>query len=111
MVIAITFAGSAIAALIFPWRRPEIYRASPIARYDIAGIPLITVAAAGFLVILGYALYEWFSNDIYGINDSGSLLYMGILYVIALAIYVGSRIWRRSQGIDMGMVHREIPVE
>jgi amino acid transporter len=111
MVIAITFAGSAIAALVFPWRKPEIYRASPIARYDVAGIPLITLAAAGFIVILGFALYEWFTNDLYGVNDSGSLIYMGILYLVALAIYVGSRFYRRSQGIDMGMVHREIPAE
>jgi hypothetical protein len=36
---------------------------------------------------------------------------MGSLYVLAIAIYGGSRIYRRSQGIDMRMVHSEIPVE
>jgi len=110
-VIAITFAGSAIAAMIFPWRRPDVYNASPIARYKVAGLPLITVAAFGFLVILGFALYEWFSNDLYAVNGRDTLLYMGSLYVLAIAIYVGSRIYRRSQGIDMRMVHSEIPVE
>ena len=110
-VIAITFAGSAIAAMIFPWRRPDIYNASPIARYKVAGLPLITVAAFGFLVILGFALYEWFSNDLYAVNGRDTLLYMGSLYVLAIAIYVGSRIYRRNQGIDMRMVHSEIPVE
>jgi hypothetical protein len=48
---------------------------------------------------------------VYGLNDSGSLIYMGILYVVALGIYVGSRVPRKRQGIDMGMVHREIPAE
>jgi amino acid transporter len=110
-VIAITFAGSAIAAMIFPWRRPDVYNASPIARYKVAGLPLITVAAFGFLVILGFALYEWFSNDLYAVNGRDTLLYMGSLYVLAIAIYGGSRIYRRSQGIDMRMVHSEIPVE
>jgi basic amino acid/polyamine antiporter, APA family len=110
-VIAITFAGSAIAAMIFPWRRPDVYNASPIARYKVAGLPLITVAAFGFLVILGFALYEWFSNDLYAVNGRDTLLYMGSLYVLAIAIYVGSRIYRRNQGIDMRMVHSEIPVE
>ena len=110
-VIAITFAGSAIAAMIFPWRRPDVYNASPIARYKVAGLPLITVAAFGFLVILGFALYEWFSNDLYAVNGRDTLLYMGSLYALAIAIYVGSRIYRRSQGIDMRMVHSEIPVE
>jgi basic amino acid/polyamine antiporter, APA family len=110
-VIAITFAGSAIAALIFPWRRPDVYNASPIARYKIAGLPLISVAAGAFLVILGFALYEWFTNDLYAVNDRNTLIYMGSFYVLALVIYFGSRLYRRNQGIDMRMVHSEIPVE
>ncbi len=113
-VIAITFAGSAIAALIFPWRKPEIYNASPIARYRIAGIPLITVAAAGFLLILGFAVYEWVTNAVYGIDWTTArhgFYYVGALYGIALAIYVVSWFYRRNQGIDMSRVHSEIPVE
>jgi basic amino acid/polyamine antiporter, APA family len=113
-VIAVTFAGSAIAAAVLPWRRPEIYNASPIARYNLAGIPLVTIAAAGFLVILGFAIYEWSTNAVYGIdwtNFRSSFYYMFALYGLALAIYVVSRVVRRSQGIDMSMVHREIPVE
>jgi predicted acyltransferase len=111
MVIAVTFTGSAVAAAILPWRKPEIYNASPIAKYRVAGLPLITVAALGFLVILGFAIYEWLTNDIYALNGSDSLIYMGILYAIALGIYLVSWLVRRSQGIDMSMVHREIPVE
>jgi APA family basic amino acid/polyamine antiporter len=110
-VIAITFAGSAIAALIFPWRRPDVYNASPIARYKVAGLPLISVAAGAFLVILGFALYEWFTNDLYAVNDRNTLIYMGSFYVLAIVIYFGSRFYRRNQGIDMRMVHSEIPVE
>jgi APA family basic amino acid/polyamine antiporter len=113
-VIAITFLGSAIAAAILPWRKPEIYNASPIGRYRVAGIPLITVAAAGFIVILGFAIYEWLTNSVYGIDfesHRGSFWYMLVLYGIALGIYLVSRFIRRSQGIDMSMVHREIPVE
>jgi APA family basic amino acid/polyamine antiporter len=111
LVIAITFTGSAIAAAVMPWRKPEIYNASPIARYRVLGVPLITVAACAFLVILGFALYEWFQNDIYGLNGSHSLIYMGSLYVLALAIYFGAWLYRRSQGTSLGMVYGEIPAE
>jgi amino acid transporter len=113
-VIAVTFAGSAIAAAILPWRRPEIYNASPIARYTVAGVPLITVAAGGFLVLLGFAIYEWSTNAVYGLdwtNFRNSFYYMFALYALAIGIYLVSRFIRRSQGIDMSMVHREIPVE
>jgi APA family basic amino acid/polyamine antiporter len=113
-VIAITFAGSAVAALIFPWRKPQIYNASPIAKYKVLGLPLITVAAAGFLVILGFAVYEWVTNAVYGIDwDTArhGFYYVGSLYGAALLIWLVSRIYRRSQGIDMKLVQSEIPVE
>src|ERR687896_74969 len=109
MVIAITFAGSAIAAAVLPWRKPEIYNASPIARYKVFGLPLITFSAIAFLALLVFCLVKWITDDVYGLNDSGSLLYMGILYVVALGIYLGSRLLRKRQGIDMAMVHKEIP--
>ena len=36
---------------------------------------------------------------------------MGCMYVLAIAIFVGSRIYRRSQGMDLSMVYGEIPAE
>ena len=111
MVIAITFAGSAIAAAVLPWRKSEIYNASPIARYKVLGLPLITFSAVAFLALLVFCLVKWLTDDVYALNDTGSLIYMGALYVVALAIYVGSRLFRKRQGIDMAMVHKEIPAE
>ncbi len=111
LVIAITFAGSAIAAAVLPYRKPQIYNASPIARYKVAGLPLITAAALAFLVILGFALYKWFQDDIYGVNNSSSLWYMGALYAAAIVIYALSWLYRRRQGLNLKMVYDEIPAE
>jgi basic amino acid/polyamine antiporter, APA family len=111
LVIAITFLGSAVAAAILPYRKPEIYNASPIARYKVLGIPLITFAAVMFAIILVFSLYHWFKDDVYGVNNVSSLRYMGAMYLLAIAIYVGSRLFRRSQGMDLKMVYDEIPVE
>jgi hypothetical protein len=36
---------------------------------------------------------------------------MGIMYGAALIIYVVAKIVRKRQGIDLGAVYREIPVE
>ncbi len=111
LVIAVTFCGSTVAAAILPWRKPEIYNASPIAKYRVAGIPLITAAAALFLAFLGYCIYKWLQDGVYGSNNHGSLIYMGCLYGVALAIYVVSRVVRKRQGMDLGMVYNEIPSE
>jgi hypothetical protein len=36
---------------------------------------------------------------------------MAAMYLLAILIYVGSRLLRRSQGMDLKMVYDEIPVE
>jgi len=111
LVIAVTFLGSAVAAAVLPWRRPEIYNASPIARYKVAGVPLITAAAALFAAFLIFCLVKWWQDDVYGVNNATSLRYMLGLYVLALIIYVAARLIRRNQGMDLTMVHSEIPAE
>ena len=111
LVISLTFLGSAIAAAVLPWRKPEIYNASPIAHYNVLGIPLITVSAGLFIVFLIFCLYQWITRDVYSVNNPQSLLYMLVLYAVAIVIYVGFRLFRRSQGINLNMVYDEIPEE
>jgi basic amino acid/polyamine antiporter, APA family len=111
LVIAITFLGSAIAAAVLPWRKPEIYNASPIARYNVLGIPLVTVAAVAFAVFLVFCLVKWITDPVYAVNNPQSLVYMLILYGVALGLYVGFRLYRRAQGMDLKMVYSEIPEE
>jgi hypothetical protein len=38
-------------------------------------------------------------------------VYLGILYGIALLIYIVARVVRRQQGIDLTRIHQEIPAE
>jgi amino acid transporter len=111
LVIAVTFLGSAIAAAVLPWRKAEIYKASPIAKYTVLGIPLITFGSALFILFLGFCLVKWFSDDIYGVNNRDSLIFMGALYLLALVIFVGARMQRRRQGMDLSMSYGEIPAE
>jgi hypothetical protein len=122
LVIAVTFLGSTIAAIVLPYVKKDLYEASPIAKYKIAGIPLITVAGVIFAAFLIFLLYQWLldPNALYGIgysiNENGfknvtSLIFMGGMYLLAIIIYVGAQMYRRSQGVDLGKVYKEIPVE
>ena len=69
------------------------------------------VAGAVTIGLIGYCLYEWLSNDLYGVNNHGSLLYMLGMYVLALVIYIVARTVRARQGIDLSLINKEIPVE
>jgi basic amino acid/polyamine antiporter, APA family len=111
LVIAVTYLFSAIAVVILPWRRPELWRASPASRFKLLGVPIVPVAGVITIGLLGYNLYEWLSNDAYGVNNHDSLIFMGALYVLAILVYVIARIVRRRQGIDLGLINKEIPVE
>ncbi len=123
LVIAVTYLGSAVAAIVLPYTRKDLYNASPIAKYKIAGIPLLTVAGVIFAAFLIFLLYEWvfdphalygigWSVNPNGVRNTTSIIFMLLLYGTALAIYVGARVYRRAKGgIDVGMIYKEIPVE
>lgn len=115
LVIAVTFLGSTISAIVLPYTKKEMYEASPIARYKIAGIPLITVAGVIFAAFLIFLLYQWLvdPNGLYGIGyaNTSSMIFMLAMYGLALAIYVGARAYRRSRGVSLDMLYKEIPAE
>jgi basic amino acid/polyamine antiporter, APA family len=113
-VIAITFLGTVVAAAILPWRRKDIFENSPISRFRIAGIPVITITGAVSAIFLLFMLAEWSFNDVYGTSfkiNGASPKYFLATYLVAIAIYVVARVVRKRQGIDLSRIHREIPVE
>ena len=115
LVIAVTYLGSTIAAILLPYRKPDLYNASPIAKYKVAGVPLITVAGIIFGAFLVFLLYLWLFDpyQLYGIGlaNTSSVIFMGFLYLLALVIYLGFRTYRMRQGIPIDRIYAEIPVE
>jgi amino acid transporter len=111
LVIAITYLGTVVGAAILPWRRANIFNNSPIAKVRVAGMPAITLAAIVTGIFLIFNLGKWLIDGTYGLNNSKSFIYLAALYVLALVVYVGAFLYRRSQGIDLRAIHAEIPVE
>jgi len=111
LVIAVTYLFSSIAVVILPWRKPELWRASPASKVKVLGVPIVPVAGVVTIGLLVFNLVEWLSNDLYFVNKPASLVYMGAMYVLAIVIFVGARIIRSRQGIDLGLINKEIPVE
>jgi amino acid transporter len=111
LVIAVTYLFSAIAVVILPLRKPDLWYASPASKIKVLGVPIVPVAGVVTIALLAYNLIEWLTKGAYGVNHKGSLIYMGAMYVLAIAIYVGARIIRNRQGIDLSLINKEIPVE
>jgi APA family basic amino acid/polyamine antiporter len=111
VVLGVMFLVTTIGAAIMPWRLKRAYRASSVAKYTIGGIPLVTIVSvifAGFLVV---NLYLWLTDSTYGVNNAKSLIYMGLLYVVAVIIWVVSAVTRKRRGMSLEATAREIPLE
>ena len=121
--IAIMYFGTAIAAIILPYKKKDLFEASPIAQMKVLGIPLITVAGVIFGGFLLFLLAEWFFDPwlnpayapvgLYGISfaNTNSIIFLGGCYVMAALIYYGFKSYRKKSGIDLDKVQAEIPVE
>ncbi len=100
-----------LSATVFPWRRPELYRASGVT-WSIAGIPV--VAIAGVASILGGAFIIWifFHYAYFGLANKGKFfIWFGGTAVAALIFYLIAKTIRQRQGTDLSLVYAEIPPE
>jgi basic amino acid/polyamine antiporter, APA family len=101
----------AIAGIVFPTRRREVYGASP-ARWTLGRIPVVTLAG---LVLGLFVVFEFvvvFTFEGLGILDRGEAVLVTLAVLgSGLAIFATSWLVRRSRGIDPGFVYREIPPE
>jgi amino acid transporter len=111
LVIAVTYLFSAIAVVVLPWVKPDLWRASPASKVKLFGVPIVPVSGVITIGLLVFCLVEWLTNANYFVNNKSSLIYMGAMYVLAILIYVIARVVRRRQGIDLGLINKEIPVE
>jgi APA family basic amino acid/polyamine antiporter len=121
--IAIMYFGTAIAAIVLPYKKKELFEASPIAQMKVFGIPLITVAGVIFASFLGFLLVEWMFDPwlntggegagLYGISfkNTNSMLFLLVCYCLSASIYYGFKSYRKKGGIDIDKVQTEIPVE
>jgi amino acid transporter len=121
--IAIMYFGTAIAAIVLPYKKKELFEASPIAQMKVFGIPLISVAGVIFAGFLGFLLVEWMfdpwlnsageGGGLYGISfkNTNSIAFLVICYALSAAIYYGFKAYRKKGGIDLDKVQSEIPVE
>ena len=111
LVIAVTYLVTSFAAVILPWRKPDLWKASPASRFRVLGVPLVPLCGLVTMGLIIYDLVEWLSNSAYGVNSTDSLVFMGIMYALAITVYITARLVRKRQGIDLALINKEIPVE
>lgn len=104
---------TAIAGMLLPFRQRALVENSPYNR-RLAGIPLLTVVGA--LALLGFssavAILLWDPGSGASLSEDPDKLLLAVgVYAAAVAIWFIARAIRRSQGIDIDLAYRELPVQ
>ena len=112
-VVSITaFGATMLAAILFPFVKRDLYQASPVAKYRIGRLPLISVAGAVFLAFVVFVDEQALRANELGINGTKGLSFIGGIYAVALVIYFAAKTYRRRVNkLDLSLVYQELPVE
>ncbi|MDG6922401.1 MAG: APC family permease, partial [Nitrososphaerota archaeon] len=116
--VYIAFGITSIAAIVFPFRKKSIFDASPrqVTR-RIGGVPLISILGVLGLIVSSFLVYASVQPAIAPPQSVAPLINrlayvtVPLLGLIALLIYAASFYYRKSKGIELSLVFREIPPE
>jgi amino acid transporter len=102
-----------IAAIVFPFRRKDIFDTSEsLARKKIGSVPLITICGVLGLIVSAVTIYAILLPEIGGVDFFNDFFYgIALTFIIGIVIFVVAWVSRRAQGIDLGLLQREIPPE
>ena len=111
----VTILSVSVAAIAFPFRRPDLFKNSP-ANVRIGGIPLLPIVAVlSIVVMIGLAYlvlaYQQLGIATPQLGPLPGFIFMGSLIVIGLIIFYVARFVRARQGINLDLIYSELPPE
>jgi len=109
--IVSVFGVTAIAAAIFPFTRKarSIWETSPYRKWNILGIPVVTIGAVFNLIYLAILFYFFIvMPDLEGLTVSSLILY-GAIWTAGILWYFYWKWHNREVGVDVNMTFGELP--
>jgi amino acid transporter len=113
VLFSIAFWMASWAAILLPYRRPEIFAAAPAyVQKRVGNVPVITLLGVGNLVLFTMVLYSAFKLPAFsGPTGTGAVLFVIGIYLAGVVIYFAAKAIQRRRGIDLDLLYREIPPE
>ena len=99
-----------IAVAVLPLRK-TLWADSPVKNWKLAGIPIITIVGIIGAYYNGYAVYLFSTSPSVGFAGTGAGWIILGAAVVAFILYPIIRAYRKSQGIDIDLIFREVPPE
>jgi amino acid transporter len=108
-VATIMYIGTAVGGALFPRVRKAIYDSSPISKYKLAGVPLITICGIIAALFSLYMLYDYLTIPFLGVASATSEEIVFAIFIGWVGYYFVRRAWLRRVGIDLELAYKEIP--
>jgi amino acid transporter len=100
-----------VAAVLLPYRRPDVWRASATTQ-RIFGVPVVALSGAVTIVLLVGLFFIYMHYPALGIEDKGHFFRdCAVVLGAALVTFFVARAARRTQGVDVDKLAAEIPPE
>jgi basic amino acid/polyamine antiporter, APA family len=103
-----------VTAIIFPFRKKQIFDASPASKYKIGGFPVLSLAGVLALIVNLYIAGIFIAGPPLGflsVYTASSFEFVIGIFLICFIIYWIAFAARRSQRIDLSLSFAEIPPE
>jgi len=104
-----------IAALVMPWRRKDLFAGSPADWVRIGGIPIISIAGAGTVLLVGFFIVEpfVFASQVGLTAHSwlpwGTAILPVAIIVIGIIWWYVARAYHRGKGVNLDLLYKTIP--
>ncbi|HEY2771690.1 MAG TPA: hypothetical protein VGI87_14035 [Solirubrobacteraceae bacterium] len=114
--LLVIWGAAMLIAVWFPYTRKRFFEASPASAFKIGKVPLMSITGALTVAFFGLAFVLLWKDKI----AAGPLIashlpkdFWILVGTIAFAVvwYVGNRIYRRQQGVDVDLAFKQIPIE
>jgi basic amino acid/polyamine antiporter, APA family len=111
VLYSIAFWAASFAAILLPFRRPEIYNSAPdFIRRKIGGVPVLVLFGVGNLILFSLVLYSAFKLPAFsGPTGTDAVLFVIGIYVAGAVVYWAAREIQRRRGVNIDLAYREIP--
>lgn len=111
-VMAVAFIAVALAAIVMPFTRPDLFNSAPaMVRANIGGVPWLTIAGVVMLLSWAFVLYVTFATTAFGQVAPISMIEAFAVPILGAIYYLVIRQVRERQGIHLKAAFQEIPPE
>lgn len=103
-----------VTAILFPFRKKEIFNASPAGKYKVGGFPLLSIMGILALIVNLFIAWIFIAGPPLGflsVSTTSSISFVIGIFLACFVIYLIAWGIRKSQKIDLALSFSEIPPE